>query len=45
MRIQRFITLFIGILIIGLAIKEIASSADNKPVKTVQVLFVQNAAD
>ena len=44
MRIQRFIALSIGILIVGLAIKDIASSADNKPLKTVQVLFVQNAA-
>jgi hypothetical protein len=44
MKTQRFVALFIFILIAGLAIKQLASPADNKPVKTVQVLFVQNAA-
>ena len=47
MKIQRFISLCIGILIISVAIKQIASSADTKPTKptkNVQLLFVQNAA-
>ena len=47
MKTQRFISICIGILIAGLATKQIASSADTKqtkPTNTVQVLFVQNAA-
>ena len=44
MKIQRFVAICGGILVTTLAIIQIGSSADNKPVKAVQVLFVQNAA-